>query len=48
MEEIENFAENIHEQSNEHAHHILHGEKEHEHKEKWVLYVALTTAVIAI
>ena len=47
MDEIENFAENIHEQSNEHAHHTLHG-GEHEPKEKWVLYVALTTAVIAV
>ncbi|MDB5017345.1 MAG: hypothetical protein JWQ84_2177 [Mucilaginibacter sp.] len=43
MEEIENFSENIHEQSNEHAHHILS-----EGKEKWVLYVALTTAVVAV
>jgi len=43
MEEIENFSEKIHEQSNEHAHHILS-----EGKEKWVLYVALTTAVIAV
>ena len=43
MEEIEDFSENIHEQSNEHAHHILS-----EGKEKWVLYVALTTAVIAV
>jgi len=43
MSEIENFSENIHEQSNEHAHHILA-----EGKEKWVLYVALTTAVIAV
>jgi hypothetical protein len=43
MDEIENFSEKIHEQSNEHAHHILS-----EGKEKWVLYVALTTAVIAV
>lgn len=43
MEEIENFSEKIHEQSNEHAHHILS-----EGKEKWVLYVALTTAVFAV
>jgi len=43
MSEIENYSENIHEQSNEHAHHILA-----EGKEKWVLYVALTTAVIAV
>jgi hypothetical protein len=43
MDEIENYSENIHEQSNEHAHHILS-----EGKEKWVLYVALSTAVIAV
>jgi len=43
VSEIENYSENIHEQSNEHAHHILS-----EGKEKWVLYVALTTAVIAV
>lgn len=43
MEEIENFSEKIHEQSNEHAHHILS-----EGKDKWVLYVALTTAVFAV
>lgn len=43
MSEIENYSENIHEQSNEHAHHILA-----EGKERWVLYVALTTAVIAV
>src|SRR6202012_4326006 len=43
MEEIENFSEKIHEQSNEHAHHMLS-----EGKEKWVLYVALTTAVFAV
>ena len=43
MAEIEDFSENIHEQSNEHAHHILS-----EGKEKWVLYVALTTAIIAV
>jgi hypothetical protein len=43
MSEIENYSENIHEQSNEHAHHILS-----EGKERWVLYVALTTAVIAV
>src|SRR5476651_2718690 len=43
MDEIENFSENIHEQSNEHAHHILS-----EGKERWVLYVALTTAVFAV
>ena len=43
MDELEDFSEKIHEQSNEHAHHILS-----EGKEKWVLYVALTTAVIAV
>jgi len=43
MDEIEDYSENIHEQSNEHAHHILS-----EGKEKWVLFVALTTAVIAV
>lgn len=43
MEEMENFSEKIHEESNEHAHHMLH-----EGKEKWVLWVALTTAVFAV
>ncbi|MGZ3871658.1 MAG: DUF4337 domain-containing protein [Mucilaginibacter sp.] len=43
MDEIEDFSEKIHEQSNEHAHHILS-----EGKEKWVLYVALTTAIFAV
>ena len=43
MAEIEDFSENIHEQSNEHAHHILS-----EGKDKWVLFVALSTAVIAV
>jgi hypothetical protein len=43
MAEIENYAENIHEQGNEHAHHALA-----EGKDKWVLFVALTTAVIAV
>jgi hypothetical protein len=43
MDETENYSENIHEQSNEHAHHILA-----EGKEKWVLWVALTTAVFAV
>jgi hypothetical protein len=43
MGEIEDFSESIHEQSNEHAHHILA-----EGKEKWVLYVALTTAIVAV
>jgi Domain of unknown function (DUF4337) len=43
MEELEDFSEKIHEQSNEHAHHILK-----EGKEKWVLFVALSTALIAV
>jgi hypothetical protein len=43
MEEMENYAEHIHEESNEHAHHVLS-----QGKEKWVLYVALTTAVVAV
>ena len=43
MDEIENFSEKIHEQSNEHAHHMLQ-----EGKERWVLFVALSTAVIAV
>jgi len=43
MDEIENYSENIHEQGNEHAHHILE-----EGKEKWVLYVAMTTAIFAV
>jgi hypothetical protein len=43
MDEIENYSESIHEQSNEHAHHIIE-----EGKEKWVLFVALSTAVIAV
>src|ERR1700743_2134943 len=44
MEEIENFSEKIHEESNEHAaHHV-----QHDGKEKWVLWVALTTAVFAV
>jgi len=43
MDEIENFSESIHEQSNEHAHHILQ-----EGKERWVLFVALSTALIAV
>src|ERR1700735_553807 len=43
MAEIEDYSESIHDQSNEHAHHILE-----EGKEKWVLYVALTTAIIAV
>lgn len=43
MDEIENYAEKIHEQSNEHAHHILQ-----EGKDRWVLFVALSTALIAV
>jgi len=43
MDEIENYSESIHEQSNEHAHHMIE-----EGKEKWVLFVALSTAVIAV
>jgi hypothetical protein len=44
MDEIENYAENIHEQSNEHAHHAAHEGG----KDKWVIFVAMTTAVIAV
>src|ERR1700744_6207773 len=43
MEEIENFSEQIHEQSNEHAHHMAE-----EGKERWVIFVAMTTAIIAV
>jgi hypothetical protein len=43
MGEIENYSENIHEQSDEHARELLK-----EGKDKWVLYVALTTAVFAV
>jgi Domain of unknown function (DUF4337) len=43
MDELEDFSEKIHEQSNEHAHHMLK-----EGKEQWVLFVALSTAVIAV
>lgn len=45
MDEIEDYSESIHEQSNEHAHHIAH---EGSAKDKWVVFVALTTAVIAV
>ncbi|HZY38946.1 MAG TPA: DUF4337 domain-containing protein [Mucilaginibacter sp.] len=45
MDEFENYAENIHEQSNEHAHHAAHHGGE---KDKWVIWVAMTTAVIAV
>ncbi len=43
MDEIENYSEHIHEQSNEHAHHAAK-----EGKDKWVIYVAMTTALIAV
>ena len=43
MDDIDDYSEKIHEQSNEHAHHILE-----EGKEKWVLFVALSTALIAV
>jgi hypothetical protein len=43
MDEFEDFSEKIHEQGDEHAHHALA-----EGKEKWVLFVALTTAVFAV
>ena len=45
MDEIEDYSESIHEQSNEHAHHIMH---ESGGKEKWVVWVALSTAVVAV
>lgn len=45
MDEIEDYSEKIHEQSNEHAHEILH---HNESKDRWVMYVALSTAVIAV
>ena len=45
MEEIEDYSESIHEQSDEHAKHIMH---ESGGKEKWVIWVALSTAVIAV
>jgi hypothetical protein len=43
MDEIEDYSESIHEQSNEHAHHLVQ-----EGKEKWVIWVALSTALIAV
>lgn len=43
MDELEDFSEKIHEQGNEHARDAVA-----EGKERWVLYVALTTAVIAV
>ncbi len=45
MDEVEDFSESIHEQSNEHAHHVAH---EGNSKDKWVVYVAMTTAVFAV
>lgn len=45
MDEIEDYSESIHEQSNEHAHHVAH---EGNTKDKWVVFVALTTAVFAV
>jgi hypothetical protein len=45
MDEIENYSESIHEQSNEHAHHILN---EGGGKERWIMFVALSTAIIAV
>ncbi len=45
MDEIEDYSESIHEQSNEHAHKIVH---ESGGKERWVIFVALSTAVIAV
>src|ERR1700749_4730693 len=45
MDEIEDYSESIHEQSNEHAHHAAH---EGNPKDKWIVYVALTTAVFAV
>jgi Na+-translocating ferredoxin:NAD+ oxidoreductase RnfD subunit len=45
MDEIEDYSESIHEQSNEHVHHVMH---ESGGKDKWVVYVALTTAIFAV
>jgi len=45
MEEYENYAEHIHEHSNEHAEHAAH---EGGGKDKWVIWVAMTTAVFAV
>jgi len=45
MDEIEDYSESIHEQSNEHAHHTAHGGNK---KDKWVVYVAMTTAIFAV
>ena len=44
MEEYENFAEHSQEHANEHAEHVA----EHGGKDKWVIYVAMTTAIIAV
>jgi len=43
MDEIEDYSESIHEQSNEHAHHAAAAGKD-----TWVVFVALSTAVIAV
>ena len=45
MEEMEDYSESVHEQSDEHAQHVAH---ESGGKEKWVIWVALSTAVIAV
>lgn len=45
MEEYENYAENVHEHSNEHAEHAAHHGGA---KDKWIVYVAMTTAVFAV
>lgn len=45
MDEIEDYSESIYEQSDEHAHHAAHGGNP---KDKWVVYVAMTTAIFAV
>lgn len=45
MDEHDNFTETIHEQSNEHAREILHANTV---REKWIMFVALSTALIAV
>jgi hypothetical protein len=45
MDEIEDYTESVHEQSDEHAKHVLHKDGT---KEKWVLWVALSTAMLAV
>jgi hypothetical protein len=45
MDEIEDYSETVHEQSDEHAEHLAHASGG---KEKWVIWVALSTAVIAV